>query len=185
MIFAADVWLTRSGFRGVRFVIVSGVVHASRMRCVTSIANRTPFRKGQLMTIDRRQFGQRVRVLLATLNLTQDELAEQLGVSRQAVSLWIKGQSLPHDTRMVQFEQLEQRAKTDPAGADVEGVYRSGIEELRRWLRTYTTRVMHAQADAFGTVADATVLAAVESHIADKATPPVAAPTPKSRRRGA
>ena len=39
-------------------------------------------------------------------NLSQEQLAEQLGVSRQAVSKWESGQSMPDTDKIIQLSQL-------------------------------------------------------------------------------
>ena len=48
-------------------------------------------------------FGKRLRHFLSLRNVTQEELAEHLGISRQAVSLWCNGKGNP---KMAKIEAI-------------------------------------------------------------------------------
>lgn len=55
-------------------------------------------------------FGEQIKAARESRHLSQEELAEQLGVSRQAVSKWENGTSLPHGVNretLVQLLELE------------------------------------------------------------------------------
>lgn len=53
---------------------------------------------------------QRVRALLSTLVLTQNELAERAGVSIETVNRWARGTRTPTGLSIVRLEELEREA---------------------------------------------------------------------------
>ena len=52
------------------------------------------------------KFGQRIQTLRRGKNLTQEELAEKTGVSRQAVAKWETGESLPEIENLIILSEL-------------------------------------------------------------------------------
>ena len=56
--------------------------------------------------IDYKDFGKRIRVLRRAQRITQEELAEKLNVSRQAVSKWECGESLPDTDNLITIARL-------------------------------------------------------------------------------
>lgn len=52
------------------------------------------------------QLAQQIRVLRTTNNLSQDELAEKLYISRQAVSKWENGEATPDIDKLVQLAEI-------------------------------------------------------------------------------
>ncbi|HEL2051615.1 TPA: helix-turn-helix transcriptional regulator [Streptococcus suis] len=52
------------------------------------------------------QLAQQIRVLRTTKNLSQDELAEKLYISRQAVSKWENGEATPDIDKLVQLAEI-------------------------------------------------------------------------------
>lgn len=56
--------------------------------------------------IDVQAIGQRIKNYRENANLTQDSLAQKLNVSRQSVSKWEKGGSLPDIDRLVTMSEL-------------------------------------------------------------------------------
>ncbi|HFH9916809.1 TPA: helix-turn-helix domain-containing protein [Streptococcus suis] len=52
------------------------------------------------------QLAQQIRVLRTTNNLSQDELAENLYISRQAVSKWENGEATPDIDKLVQLAKI-------------------------------------------------------------------------------
>ena len=78
-------------------------------------------------------FGERLLALRRERNLSQERLAELLGVSRQAVSKWETGESLPDIDKVVRLSQLlgvttdrllldqaEEAREAEPAAQDTE-----------------------------------------------------------------
>ncbi len=51
-------------------------------------------------------FGEKLKLLRNEKGLTQEELAEQLGVSRQAVSKWESGTGYPETEKMLQLAKM-------------------------------------------------------------------------------
>ncbi|MCT7861974.1 MAG: helix-turn-helix domain-containing protein [Lactobacillus crispatus] len=56
--------------------------------------------------IDIQAIGQRIKSYRENAKLTQDNLAQKLNVSRQSVSKWEKGGSLPDIDRLVTMSEL-------------------------------------------------------------------------------
>lgn len=52
--------------------------------------------------------GEKIQQLRKTIDLSQEQLAEQLNVSRQAVSKWELGESLPDINKIIQLSKLFQ-----------------------------------------------------------------------------
>lgn len=52
------------------------------------------------------QLAQQIRVLRTAKNLSQDELAEKLYISRQAVSKWENGEATPDIDKLVQLAEI-------------------------------------------------------------------------------
>lgn len=52
------------------------------------------------------QLAQKIRVLRTAKNLSQDELAEKLYISRQAVSKWENGEATPDIDKLVQLAEI-------------------------------------------------------------------------------
>ncbi len=52
------------------------------------------------------QLAQQIRVLRTANNLSQDELAEKLYISRQAVSKWENGEATPDIDKLVQLAEI-------------------------------------------------------------------------------
>lgn len=52
------------------------------------------------------QLAQQIRTLRTSKNLSQDELAEKLYISRQAVSKWENGEATPDIERLIQLEEI-------------------------------------------------------------------------------
>ncbi|MCL2547514.1 MAG: helix-turn-helix domain-containing protein [Oscillospiraceae bacterium] len=50
--------------------------------------------------------GHRIRICRVRSNLSQEALAEILGVTRQAVSKWERGQSLPEIVNIIMLSRL-------------------------------------------------------------------------------
>ena len=66
---------------------------------------------------------ERLRTVLAPIppDLSQEELAKRLGVTRQAVWAWLTGESRPDPQRMAQIEDMlgiPMRDWVEPADAD-------------------------------------------------------------------
>ncbi|HFI0350854.1 TPA: helix-turn-helix domain-containing protein [Streptococcus suis] len=53
-----------------------------------------------------KQLAQQIRVLRTSKNLSQDELAEKLYISRQAVSKWENGEATPDIDKLVQLAEI-------------------------------------------------------------------------------
>lgn len=51
-------------------------------------------------------FGQKLKILLKEKNMTQEELAEQLDVSRQAVGKWANDKGIPEVGKLIQISNL-------------------------------------------------------------------------------
>ncbi len=52
------------------------------------------------------QLAQQIRILRTAKNLSQDELAEKLYISRQAVSKWENGEATPDIDKLVQLAEI-------------------------------------------------------------------------------
>ncbi len=52
------------------------------------------------------QLAQQIRVLRTANNLSQDELADKLYISRQAVSKWENGEATPDIDKLVQLAEI-------------------------------------------------------------------------------
>lgn len=50
--------------------------------------------------------GQKLKTLLKEKNMTQEELAEQLDVSRQAVGKWVNDKGIPEVTKLIQISNM-------------------------------------------------------------------------------
>lgn len=59
--------------------------------------------------IEKRVFARLVRELLVARQWTHDDLARRVGVSRQAVSLWVTGQRLPAEPARAKVSRLGRR----------------------------------------------------------------------------
>ena len=66
-------------------------------------------------------FGERVQVLRQRAGMSQDQLAERLGVSRQAVSRWERDETMPETDKVV--------ALADLFGVTTDYLLRSGAEK--------------------------------------------------------
>lgn len=139
-------------------------------------------RKGDVA--ERRRFAARVRRLLASMDITQDQLAAEFGLTRQSISGWVRAKQMPHDTTLAQFEALEARIVDTGQTSDVEAVYQEGANFLRTWLREYTTKALHAQAEAFGRNAEVDITTATQIAATATGDPhPADAQTPARRKR--
>lgn len=98
------------------------------------------------MTVEHEVLRKRLIRLMADLRVRQSGLADLLFVERQAVSNWMTGKNMPHDSTMGLIEELERNVAKDPGMASVEAVYQQGVADLRLWLRDFTDRVAAAQA---------------------------------------
>lgn len=56
--------------------------------------------------IEAQKVGKRIKQNREQANLTQDALAQRLNVSRQSISKWEKGESLPDIDRLVQMSEI-------------------------------------------------------------------------------
>lgn len=56
--------------------------------------------------IDTQKIGERIKSCREQTNMTQESLAQKLNVSRQSVSKWEKGNSLPDIDRLVDISSL-------------------------------------------------------------------------------
>lgn len=105
------------------------------------------------MTDEGKDFAKRVRIARARLGITQAELAALVGVKRQTIATWEGVVNAPQKASQEAFETAVARALAGaPANAPeghVDTVYERGAMELRQWLKAYTGKVLHAQADAF------------------------------------
>lgn len=70
--------------------------------------------------------GDNIRKLRASRKLSQEYLAEQLGISRQAVSRWETGQTEPTARNLVELAGILSLY----CGADVPGSLRDGIQPI-------------------------------------------------------
>ena len=67
-------------------------------------------------------FGQRMLTLRTTIDLTQADLAEHLGISRKAVGGWEAGESYPKAEHLKELMTLAMRASAFPAGREEEEI---------------------------------------------------------------
>ncbi|MBD5551618.1 MAG: helix-turn-helix transcriptional regulator [Lachnospiraceae bacterium] len=84
--------------------------------------------------------GQKLKILLREKNMTQEEFAEQLDVSRQAVGKWVNDKGIPEVNKLIQISNmfgvsLDYLLKEDSAGNDIaEGGYYVSGEMLEGYL---------------------------------------------------
>ena len=57
------------------------------------------------MLINKKQIGKRIRQIMGQLDVTQQELADLLGVSQPAISIYLKGRMPPPDV-LLQIARL-------------------------------------------------------------------------------
>lgn len=72
--------------------------------------------------------GERIRARREELKLSQEYVAEQVGVSRQAVSKWETGQSEPAAENLVRLAQVLETSLTQLAGAEKQAGAAAGAE---------------------------------------------------------
>src|SRR5215469_16408273 len=81
-----------------------------------SLVNRYSYRERDYA------FAQLMLTLRTTLDLTQAELAERLGVTRRVVADWEGGLSYPKAERLLRLIELGVRASAFPAGREDEDI---------------------------------------------------------------
>ena len=85
-------------------------------------------------------FGQAMLTLRTSIGLTQAELAEHLGVSRQAVGDWEAGSSYPKADHLKHFTMLCVQQQAFAAGREAEEVralWKAALQKVRldeQWL---------------------------------------------------
>lgn len=143
-------------------------------------------------------FGVMIREARATLGMSQAALAEALGVTRAAVSLWETGQAEPQAANMLALRELLGPALLEPSpplAADELAYWRGRVEQIAAHMALVLDEQRKLAADmrdhAGGKDAEAEALAAraratMLAHAAQvAAAPPAAAATPAPRRRKA
>lgn len=83
--------------------------------------------------------GQKLKILLKEKSMTQEELAEQLDVSRQAVGKWVNDKGIPEVNKLIQISNmfgvsLDYLLKEEKEGAAAEGGYYVSGEMLEGYL---------------------------------------------------
>lgn len=94
--------------------------------------------------------GQKLKTILKEKNMTQEELAEQLDVSRQAVGKWVNDKGIPEVTKLIQIsnifgvslDYLLKEEKNGPAAEN--GYYVSGeaLEGYLAWEKQKRKRII-------------------------------------------
>ena len=83
--------------------------------------------------------GQKLKTILKEKNMTQEELAEQLDVSRQAVGKWVNDKGIPEVTKLIQISNifgvsLDYLLKEEKSGPAAENGYYVSGEALEGYL---------------------------------------------------
>ena len=94
--------------------------------------------------------GQKLKTILKEKNMTQEELAEQLDVSRQAVGKWVNDKGIPEVTKLIQISNifgvsLDYLLKEEKSGPAAEnGYYVSGeaLEGYLAWEKQKRKRII-------------------------------------------
>ena len=76
------------------------------------------------------EWGKRLAAVRRAHGLTQESLAEQLGVSRQAVAKWERGAALPGPGNLLALRQCLGDALPEPPGPAGEGAAESAAVEM-------------------------------------------------------
>jgi transcriptional regulator with XRE-family HTH domain len=71
-----------------------------------AMTSALPVSDDPLLDIEAERFGQRLRQFRKDKGMTQNELADHLGVSIPAISAWEKGRSLPRDHRLTALAEI-------------------------------------------------------------------------------
>lgn len=88
------------------------------------------------MTFDIRQIGKNIAGLRRTQNMTQMQLADEVGVSFQAVSNWERGNSMPDISKLPQLAELFSVSLDELLGCNAPLVEKAAEGKLAEHLRT-------------------------------------------------
>lgn len=142
-------------------------------------------------------FGVMIREARATLGMSQQALADALGVTRAAVSLWETGQAEPQAANMLALRELLGPALLEPSpplAADELAYWRGRVEQIATHMALVLEETRKLGADmrdhASGRDEAAALAARAQATMRDHAAQvaaaaQAAAPTPAPRRRKA
>ena len=121
------------------------------------------------MAFDNRILGQRIKTCRQAAGISQEKVAELVGVSRQAVTKWETGQSAPSTENLFKLAEifgttvdLILTAKVEPAGAETTQDSRSIAEQMYELQKLDEARKAEEKRQRYQRNAKAALMAAAE-----------------------
>jgi len=92
--------------------------------------------------------GEKIKMYRSQNGLSQEKIAELVGVSRQAVTKWESGQSAPSTTNLITLAEIFKISMDDL----VSGVSQTGLAERKQGVAKLIAAIIHAVAGVFSIV---------------------------------